>query len=381
MTHAEFLLRFKKRFARQSRGIHAAFERMDNSGGGGIVSPSEFRQVLHMFGYNLSDESFDGLLRSIPRAHDNAMGFNELRHFVSGGKPEKSAAAAPPTSSPRADPLGIRRRHLHHVAPGRVSPRASRPSTAPTRAVLNGRSSCNVKNAPLHAAGRNAPPTHNDVVQISPRMSWQSAAAVEQKVKGAVMQNFMELNQAFRQEDLRNTGRVLRSVFYSVLRSGLEDVALNEAEFDILADKYDPKGDGSVYYMRFLRYIMDRVTRPATAMSGESSSRAPPSMMSERQGQRACSSADGSGSGQQHEEVAQFHRAVASEWKNMRRVFKNTGTEAGIVSVRDFRGVLNHFNVTLSEAGFFRLISRYDPNGTGKIPYDTFLRATMRHAR
>ncbi|XP_062990400.1 EF-hand calcium-binding domain-containing protein 6 [Elgaria multicarinata webbii] len=65
-------------------------------------------------------------------------------------------------------------------------------------------------------------------------------------------------------------------------------------------------------------------------------------------------------------------------WRPMRRTFKcydERGT--GLLSVQDFRQVLRKYGINLSEEEFFHILEYYDKTLTSKISYNEFLRAFL----
>lgn len=72
---------------------------------------------------------------------------------------------------------------------------------------------------------------------------------------------------------------------------------------------------------------------------------------------------------------------VLDNWKEMRRVFRNTDNHnTGVVDSLQFRQILRQFNVNLSEEEFFHLLSYYDKNLDGNISYNDFIRAYLQHS-
>jgi len=63
-----------------------------------------------------------------------------------------------------------------------------------------------------------------------------------------------------------------------------------------------------------------------------------------------------------------------NEHKNLRRAFKKLDmSRKGYLSVQDFRKALKVCNVDVSNEDFYRLMTEFDKDITGKISYDNFL--------
>ncbi|XP_008286566.1 EF-hand calcium-binding domain-containing protein 6 [Stegastes partitus] len=72
--------------------------------------------------------------------------------------------------------------------------------------------------------------------------------------------------------------------------------------------------------------------------------------------------------------MLRIYETVRSSWTSIRRCFLTSDrNRTGSVAVQDFRKVLHHFSVSLSEEEFFHLSSYFDDNTTGKICYNSFL--------
>jgi len=65
-------------------------------------------------------------------------------------------------------------------------------------------------------------------------------------------------------------------------------------------------------------------------------------------------------------------------WKEMRRSFRNQDPSAeGFVPAPTFRQILRQFSIQLSEEDFFHLMTYYDGQLKGKVPYNDFIRAFL----
>ena len=70
---------------------------------------------------------------------------------------------------------------------------------------------------------------------------------------------------------------------------------------------------------------------------------------------------------------------MSGDWKNLRRAFKRMDqSNAGYLSVPEFRSVLKLANVMLDEEEVYQVLSQFDEDMTGKIPYNKFLNETFK---
>ena len=70
---------------------------------------------------------------------------------------------------------------------------------------------------------------------------------------------------------------------------------------------------------------------------------------------------------------------LSGDWKNLRRAFKKLDTKnEGYLSIPEFRSVLKLANVILDEEEVYHLLSQFDEDLSGKIPYNKFLNETFK---
>ena len=69
---------------------------------------------------------------------------------------------------------------------------------------------------------------------------------------------------------------------------------------------------------------------------------------------------------------------MTNDWRNIRRAFKKLDVNnQGYLSVPEFRSVLKLANIVLDEEEVYQLLSSFDENMSGKIPYNKFLSQTF----
>ena len=70
---------------------------------------------------------------------------------------------------------------------------------------------------------------------------------------------------------------------------------------------------------------------------------------------------------------------MSGDWKNLRRAFKKLDTKNdGYLSIPEFRSVLKLANVVLDEEEVYQILSHFDEDLLGKIPYNKFLNDTFK---
>lgn len=74
-----------------------------------------------------------------------------------------------------------------------------------------------------------------------------------------------------------------------------------------------------------------------------------------------------------------FCPQLAGDWKNLRRAFRKLDTRnEGYLSVPEFRSVLKLANVILDEDEVYHVLTQFDHNMSGKIPYEKFIDETFK---
>uniref|UniRef100_A0A1I8JDN8 EF-hand calcium-binding domain-containing protein 6 n=1 Tax=Macrostomum lignano TaxID=282301 RepID=A0A1I8JDN8_9PLAT len=76
-----------------------------------------------------------------------------------------------------------------------------------------------------------------------------------------------------------------------------------------------------------------------------------------------------------------LRRRVLEDWKEMRRVFREQDPDGrGRAPPSVFRRVLRRFGLTLSDDEFYQLAAAYDPERSGSVDYNEFIRSFLRSA-
>ncbi|XP_041820351.1 EF-hand calcium-binding domain-containing protein 6 [Chelmon rostratus] len=189
--------------------------------------------------------------------------------------------------------------------------------------------------------------------------------SVERRLRGAVQRCWREIQRNCTKEDPQQEGHISAASFLDILRSlGID---LTREQLVQLAVKFDIMNNGCVSYHNFLRHFLLNL-KPAEAKRAFERRELPlPVTTSQGVLSKDCVKV-----------MLRIYGVVRSSWTSVRRRFLTADrTRAGTVSVQDFRKVLRHFSVHLSEEEFFHLSSYFDANTTGKICYNSFLWAFL----
>ncbi|XP_049423387.1 EF-hand calcium-binding domain-containing protein 6-like [Epinephelus fuscoguttatus] len=188
----------------------------------------------------------------------------------------------------------------------------------------------------------------------------------ERRLRWAVQCCWKEILRKCTEEDPQREGHISTTSFLEILQSF--NISVTQEQFEHLAVKSDIINDGCVSYNNFLRHFLLNL-KPAEAKMPFRRCKLPPPVMTTSQGvlSRDCV-----------EVMLRIHDVVCSSWTSIRRCFLTSDrTRAGSVSVQDFRKVLHHFSIKLSEEEFFHLSSYFDADTTGRICYNNFLWAFL----
>ncbi|KAM6961515.1 EF-hand calcium-binding domain-containing protein 6 [Tautogolabrus adspersus] len=187
------------------------------------------------------------------------------------------------------------------------------------------------------------------------------AGSVERRLRVAVQRCWKEIQKSCREEDPQKEGLISTSCFLKILQS--LSISVPQRQFELLAVKFDIMTKGCVSYHDFLRHFLLNL-KPAETMTPFQRRRLPlPTQTSQGVLSRSCVDV-----------MLRIYDVIRSSWTSIRRCFlASNRARTGSVSVQDFRKVLRHFRVSLSEEEFFHLSSFFDADTTGKICYDNFL--------
>ncbi|XP_067347110.1 EF-hand calcium-binding domain-containing protein 6-like isoform X2 [Channa argus] len=193
------------------------------------------------------------------------------------------------------------------------------------------------------------------------------SGSMERRMRAAVQCCWKEIQKKCAEEDHQRDGHISTASFLEILQS--LSIKMTSEQFENLAGKFDIMCNSCVSYHNFLQHFLLNL-KPAETARAFGRRRLPLPITPTSQGvlSKDCV-----------EVMLKTYDVVCSHWTSLRRCFLTSDrTRTGSVSVKDFRKVLCHFGVNLSEEEFFHLCSYFDVNTTGKICYNNFLWAFLR---
>ncbi|XP_077999888.1 EF-hand calcium-binding domain-containing protein 6-like isoform X2 [Glandiceps talaboti] len=200
-----------------------------------------------------------------------------------------------------------------------------------------------------------------------------NAENIERKLKDKIYKYWQDIQKLCRLKDEDGAGEIDILDFRDVMEQF--HLYLPVDEFRQLMMKFDLKENGKFNYNGFLRHFVLHL-KPIQEDENEQTDRLlnrkkihPTKMMMKA----------GDESESLMQAMLRIRECVLQNWKDMRRSFRGIDTTAvGIVSPLEFRNILRHYSINLSEDEFFHLMTFYDKDMSGKISYNDFLRAYLK---
>ncbi|KAI8521540.1 hypothetical protein Bbelb_012940 [Branchiostoma belcheri] len=197
-----------------------------------------------------------------------------------------------------------------------------------------------------------------------------AADMLEDNLRAKVDYMWDELRKEFLEMDVYHTGFVSREEFHDVLTELC--VQLSEYEKHVLADKFSTRGDGRVSYIEFLKPFALRKT---TFRHGNNML----NLLQHPQAELPMKDVVDDPNKGLGGITARLRQKLAGDWKYLRRAFKKLDSDnTGYLSLPEFRSVLRLSNLILDEDEVYHVMSKFDENMEGKIPYNRFLEDTLR---
>ncbi|KAM7366814.1 hypothetical protein PAMP_014758 [Pampus punctatissimus] len=307
------------------------------------ISKEQFRQLCNRHCLRLTNNQFECVWSQMPVNEHGKLQFREfLKRFAALGSTAHTEAESPTNNIPLLSP----------------EPRETPPATQSYWPNTAGAILQRTKSAPQctsrHPASAGRPGTAS------------SLGSTERRLRGAVQRCWKEIQRNCSQEDPHQEGQISTVSFLEILQS--LNINLSQVQFEHLDMKFGIVNNGRVSYHNFLRHFLLNL-RPAETKGRFERRKIPLPVTPMSQGVLSKDCVD---------VMLRIYEAVRSSWTSIRRSFLTSDrSRTGSVSVQDFRKVLRHFNVNLSEEEFFHLSSYFDANTAGKICYNSFLWAFL----
>ncbi|XP_042366861.1 EF-hand calcium-binding domain-containing protein 6 [Plectropomus leopardus] len=303
------------------------------------ISKEQFRQLCDRHCLRLTNDQFECVWSQMPVNKREKLQYREfMERFGEFGRTE---AGGPNDSAPSAS----------------CQPRETAPATSGCPETTGGALQ-RTKSAPQissrHPASVGRPGTGSP------------AGSVERRLRGAVQRCWKEIQRKCTEEDPQREGHISTSSFLEILQS--LSVTVTQEQFERLAVKFDIISNGRVSYHNFLHHFVLNL-KPAEARAPFERRKLPPPTTLTSRGvlSRDCM-----------EVMLRIHDIVHASWTSIRRCFLSSDrARTGSVTVQDFRKVLHHFSIKLSEDEFFHLCSYFDGDTTGRISFNDFLWAFL----
>uniref|UniRef100_A0A1I8IF42 Calmodulin n=1 Tax=Macrostomum lignano TaxID=282301 RepID=A0A1I8IF42_9PLAT len=372
------LLRF---FHRDYLQMYFGFLRHDQKKSG-IITEAAFRSVLRRLlpEDELGDAQLDEVLAKISRNRSGAVpyrAFLELFH-ISPNSWNRDAAA------------------------GRV--RISRPPT-PLRpqsaSVSAGSAAAALEELRLSRAAQEEAATAQD--RLATRRGDRPVSETSLLVEDTLRHRFHQVDKLYKQMDRRNTGRLSKAQFRSLL--GAASVTLTDSELDTLWSTLDTDVQGGWTYRQMVRYFMTNLhertqERLRTTNGGRNGWRcqtADPNVTRLRQWraanqQRATqpSRAQPAARLSTPQEVVDLRAdalidkcrlVVVENWDELKRVLRHLDPQGtSHIQRAEFRALVQEFKLPLTPTEIDTLSKKFEPRGNGRFNYLDFLKRFVKKA-
>lgn len=226
------------------------------------------------------------------------------------------------------------------------------------------------KSASFPNAKMNPPKRGDADFMIRSRKLNCAADMLEDSLRSKVDYMWEDLRKEFVEMDPYGTGFISREEFKDVLTELC--VHLSEFEINKLSDKFDLKRDGRVSYIEFLKpfALRKQIWRHGNNML---------SLLAHPQPELPIHDIVEPPQKGLHGITSKLRQKLAGDWKNLRRAFRKLDTRNdGYLSVPEFRSVLKLANVILDEDEVYHVLTQFDHNMSGKIPYEKFIEETFK---
>ncbi|XP_070545178.1 EF-hand calcium-binding domain-containing protein 6-like isoform X2 [Ptychodera flava] len=309
----------------------------------GVVAKEDFKEVLQENAFRLNEEQFENVWNMLDV---NEFGNLEYRKFLKKfSKVENDGGSSVGVSPPHP------------------------PSTAMSRPMT---SSSSLSSPPRTGYSRMS--RMSDLYGRRTMTPMVNAENIEKKLKNKIFKYWQDIQKLCRLKDEDDSGDIGINDFRDVMEQF--HLYLPAEEFAQLILKFDLKENGKFNYDSFLRHFILRL-KPVVEEDIDTSDRLlnrkkiHPTRVPLRSGIESENLVSA---------MLRVRDCVLINWKEMRRSFRNIDTVAiGTVAPLEFRSVLRQYNINLSEDEFFHLMSFYDKDMSGKICYNEFLRAYLKH--
>ncbi|XP_041364639.1 EF-hand calcium-binding domain-containing protein 6-like [Gigantopelta aegis] len=193
---------------------------------------------------------------------------------------------------------------------------------------------------------------------------------LEDSLRSKVEFMWDDLQREFLNMDPYTTGFVTKEEFKDVLSELC--IHLTDWELEGLCERFALKKDGRISYIEFLKPFAQRkkIWRHGNNMLSLLQHPQPELPISDiveppQQGLTGL--------------TAKLRQKLAGDWKNLRRAFRKLDvTGDGYLSLPEFRSVLKLANVVLDEDEVYQVMSEFDRDMSGKIPYHKFMEEALR---
>ncbi|XP_029453350.1 EF-hand calcium-binding domain-containing protein 6 [Rhinatrema bivittatum] len=314
----------------------------------GAISKDDFREICNKHFMLFTDDQFENLWNIMPI---NDYGNLRYHEFL-----KKFSLDAPPVLAD-SSAVHSRRSFSKSVSPVSHTRSLSRPTSSKSRRPKTAPSVLNLSNIlePLQLPRTTVPIS-------APLLNYE---AIENKLKKTVQKIWQNILKSCRKKDLEKLGEITTADFLAVMEKLCFE--LTKEELDLLTIKYGIKSNGMFSYHDFLQNFVFAPKVQENILVQRMKVHKPRIPMSTGIGSRIFFDA-----------MVRIQPKVRHCWRSLRRSFQSCDENGfGYIKVQDFRQILRHQSINLSEEEFFHIMGFYDKDLSSKISYNDFLRVLL----
>ncbi|XP_076154681.1 EF-hand calcium-binding domain-containing protein 6 [Alosa pseudoharengus] len=299
------------------------------------ISKQDFKQICDRHVMRLTSEQFENLWNILPV---NAYGNLDFHEFLTkfSGKERDVPQEGQGSTSPAP------------LSPDSKASILKRPKTA----------SCSIRSNKATEVPKQTKRPHSAGAKTASSLNGET---VNRRVRCQIHSCWKIIQRSCREVDPDRRGEIETGTFLGIM----EDlrIQMTPLEFEQLMAKYDLKSNGCIRYSDFLHHFVLPHRPLATSLLSRNKLQLPKMPLNAGPLTTQCAEA-----------MIRIYGPVKQFWRSIRQSFVSFDKDRSRkISLQDFRKVLRHYSVNLTEEEFFHVTSFFDKEMSGKISYNEFL--------
>ncbi|XP_041966145.1 EF-hand calcium-binding domain-containing protein 6 isoform X1 [Alosa sapidissima] len=301
------------------------------------ISKQDFKQICDRHVMRLTSEQFENLWNILPVNAYGNLDFHEFLTKFSGKE--------------RDD-------HVPQEGQGSTSPAPLSPDSKASILKRPKTASCSIRSNKATEVPKQTKRPHSAGAKTASSLNGET---VNRRVRCQIHSCWKIIQRRCREVDPDRRGEIETGTFLGIM----EDlrIQMTPLEFEQLMAKYDLKSNGCIRYSDFLRHFVLPHRPLATSLLSRNKLQLPKMPLNSGPLTTQCAEA-----------MLRIYGPVKQFWRSIRQSFVSFDKDRSRkISLQDFRKVLRHYSVNLTEEEFFHVTSFFDKDMSGKISYNEFL--------